>query len=163
MNMMDEERAFEKLVAWCSIAEHCEGEAVDKLMKWGVNPDEQSRILAKLKLKNYLNEERYCAAFVHDKFKIQKWGRKKIAEELRLKKVSRGSVVDAMLTIDSDEYKQVLLSILKSRRRSIHGADEKDCMQKLFRVAMSRGFETGIIRENHDPEGILEEGEDPSN
>ncbi|MFA6872393.1 MAG: regulatory protein RecX [Bacteroidaceae bacterium] len=158
--MMDEEKAYEKLVAWCSIAEHCEGEAVDKLMKWGVNPDEQSRILTKLKLKDYLNEERYCAAFVHDKFKLQKWGRRKIAEELRLKKVSRGSVVDAMLAIDSDEYGQMLLSILRSKRRSIHGADERDCRQKLFRFAMSRGFESAIIREYLDPEGILEEDDD---
>lgn len=160
MNMMDEEKAYEKLVAWCSIAEHCEGEAIDKLMKWGVNPDEQSRILAKLKRNNYLNEERYCAAFVHDKFKLQKWGRRKIAEELRLKKVSRGSIVDAMLAIDSDEYGQVLLSVLTSKRRSIHGIDERDCRQKLFRFAMSRGFESTIIRECLDPEGILEEEED---
>jgi len=162
MNMMDEEKAYEKLVAWCAIAEHCEGEAVEKLMKWGINPDEQNRILAKLKLKNYLNEERYCAAFVHDKFKIQKWGRKKIAEELRLKKVSRGSVVDAMLTIDPSEYGQILLSVLNSKRRSIHGADERDCMQKLYRFAMSRGFESTIIREYLDPDGILEEEEDHS-
>lgn len=147
MNVLTEETALDKLSAWCSGSEHCESEAVDKLIKWGIEPDARQRIIARLKEHRFLDEERYCTAFVNDKFRFQKWGRKKIAEALRMKKVDRKMIENALVAIDADEYAETLRGLLKSKDRSLHEEDAYKRKSKLYRFAISRGFEPGVINQ----------------
>lgn len=156
MSEMTEEAALDKLAAWCSVAEHCESEAVDKLMKWGIDPVVQSRIFQKLKKDNFLDETRYCRAFVNDKFRFQKWGRKKIGEALYLKKINRGSIDEALSLIDSVEYAEMLQALLKAKNRSLHETDEYQRRAKLYRFAMSRGFESKVISQFIDLDEVPE-------
>lgn len=144
---MTEKTALEKLAAWCSSSEHCESEAIDKLMKWGVDPDARHRIVEFLKKNRFLDEARYSLAFVNDKFRFQKWGRKKIAEALWMKKVDKKTIEIALASIDPDAYTETLKSILKSKDRSLHEKDEYSRKSKLYRYAMSRGFESGMINQ----------------
>ncbi len=142
---MDKKEAFGKLAAWCSAGERCESELVDKLMKWGIPPDTHPEIIHSLQEHGFLDEVRYCRAFVRDKFRFQKWGRRKISEALYYKKISRTLISETLLLIDPEEYATLLQGLLKAKNRSLHESDDYRRKSKLYRFAISRGFEPDII------------------
>lgn len=105
-----------------------------------------SRILSRLETEKYIDDERYCRAFVKDKFRFAKWGKVKIAQGLYMKKISSDTVWRYLNEIDEEEYLQVLNGLLASKRKSIHARNEYELNQKLIRFAMSRGFEMKDIK-----------------
>ncbi len=50
-----------------------------KLSLWGIENDDAEKIIEILIKENFINEARFAAAFVRDKFKYNKWGKIKIA------------------------------------------------------------------------------------
>ena len=84
---MTEEEALNRVAAYCSAAEHCRAEVSDKLQKWGIAYDAIERILARLEAEKYIDDERYCRAFIGDKFRFAKWGKMKIGQGLYMKKI----------------------------------------------------------------------------
>ena len=86
MNTMTEEEALNRVAAYCSAAEHCRAEVSDKLQKWGIAYDAIERILARLEAEKYIDDERYCRAFIGDKFRFAKWGKMKIGQGLYMKR-----------------------------------------------------------------------------
>ena len=144
---LTEEQALQKLTAWCSTAEHCESEAISKLKLWSFDPDEVDRIMKKLKDEGFVDDARYCRAFVNDKFRLEKWGKRKIREALSVKKIKEVYVDAALLNISDEDYMAALRSVLKSKERSLHGMDEEVRREKLYRFAQSRGYEAAAIGE----------------
>lgn len=45
-----------------------------------------NRIIDRLVVEKFIDEERYCRAFVNDKFRFAKWGKMKITQALYMKK-----------------------------------------------------------------------------
>lgn len=141
-----EEEAIKKVAACCSSAEYCRAEISDKLQRWGIAYEAISRIINWLETEKYIDEERYCRAFVNDKFRFAKWGKVKIAQELYMKKIPSDIAWCHLNRIDEDEYLSVLRSLLTAKRKSIHAQDDREENRKLIRFAMSRGFEMKDIR-----------------
>ena len=141
-----EEEALNKVASYCSSAEHCRAEINDKLQRWGIAYEAIARILSRLETEKYIDDERYCRAFVKDKFRFAKWGKVKIAQGLYMKKISSDTVWRYLNEIDEEEYLQVLNGLLASKRKSIHARNEYERNQKLIRFAMSRGFEMKDIK-----------------
>lgn len=81
---------------------------------------------------NYLNDERYCAAFVHDKVAYQAWGRQKIRAALSVRKLPGYLIDKALKNIDEIEYNKQLSRLIEKKK-----ATEFD---KLVRFLMQRGF-----------------------
>ena len=50
----------------------------------------------------------------------------------------------ALAAIDEGEYRSILLDLLKSKKKSTKGKDERDLFNKLLRFAAGRGFESRI-------------------
>ena len=73
-----EQEAYLQLAAMCAQAEHCEQEMRDKMKRWGIEPDAQDRVVARLVKERYVDNERYARAFVKDKIRYNKWGRRKV-------------------------------------------------------------------------------------
>lgn len=146
MNDMTETEALNRLAAYCAASEHCRAEVAEKLQRWGVAYDAMERILTKLEEDRYVDEERFCRAFVRDKFRFAKWGKVKIGQALRLKKISSTIYRACLDEIDEDEYLSVLRALLSAKRKSVHAKDEFELNGKLMRFALSRGFEMKDIR-----------------
>lgn len=144
---LTEEQALQKLITWCSAAEHCESEVLSKLKLWSFDPDEMARIMKKLKDHGFVDDARYCRAFVSDKFRLEKWGKRKIREALSVKKIKEVYVDAALLNISDEDYMATLRSVLKSKDRALHGMDAEVRREKLYRYAQSRGFEAAAINE----------------
>lgn len=143
---MTETEALNKVAAYCAAAEHCRAEAADKLQRWGLPYDMIERILRRLEDERYIDEERFCRAFVNDKFHFAKWGKVKIAQALQLKKVPYNVCRRFLDEINEEEYQSVLAGLLQAKRKSVHAENEFELNGKLMRFALSRGFEMEDIR-----------------
>ena len=143
---LTDEEALNRVASYCSAAEHCRAEINEKLQRWGIAYDTISRILDQLEAEKYIDEERYCRAFVKDKFRFSKWGKMKIAQELYMKKVPSDVAWRYLNEIDEEEYLAILNGLLVSKRKSVHAKDDFELNGKLMRFAMSRGFEMKDIK-----------------
>lgn len=146
MNRMTEEEALSRLAAYCSTAEHCRAEVIEKMQKWGLPYKEIDRVVDRLVAERYVDDERYCRAFVADKFRFAKWGKVKIGQALYMKKVPNEVYRKYLYEIDETEYLAVLTDLLAAKRKSIHAKDDYELNGKLIRFAISRGFEMNDIR-----------------
>lgn len=146
MNIITEEDALNRMAGYCSAAEHCKAEVSEKLQKWGLPYEAVNRIIDRLVVEKFIDEERYCRAFVNDKFRFAKWGKMKIAQGLYMKKIPSDVAWRHLNEIDEEEYLSILRDLLASKRKSIHAKDDYELNGKLMRFAVSRGFELKDIR-----------------
>lgn len=130
----------------CVRAERSSGEIRAKLRQWGIAATDAERIIVSLTERRFIDDRRFCEAFVRDKINFARWGRRKIAMALYQKGVERAAYADILASIDIDLYQQNLRHILDVKRRSISEPDSYDGRTKLFRFAISRGFEPELIR-----------------
>ena len=135
------------MAAICAHAEHCEQEMRDKMKRWGMGGDVQERVLARLVKERYIDNERYAHAFVKDKIRYNKWGRRKVQQALWMKRIDEDIQQRVLDEIDEKEYLDVLVPLLKQKRKTIKANSDYELNQKLVRFALSRGFDFSIIRQ----------------
>ena len=145
--MMTYEMALQRLTALCASAEHCEYEMMEKMRKWEVEDSDRERIMEYLRQAKFVDDERYARAFVKDKVRYNKWGRRKVEQGLWAKHISEDIRQRVLDEVDDSLYKSVLTDLLKSRRRSIKADNDYEMNRKLIKYALSRGFDYSIIRQ----------------
>ncbi len=138
---MDKELLY-KAASYCSRAEHCESEVRSKLTAWGVESEaEQDTIIDYLLAENYLSEERYAQAFVHDKLIYQGWGRLKLQAALRQKRITSKVIQAALEEINEEEYLQILKTLLDKKAKSLRSKKTtEETRMAVIRFGLSRGF-----------------------
>ena len=144
---MTEQEAYLQLAALCAQAEHCQQEMRDKMRRWELDDATQNRIIARLVKERYIDDERYARAFVKDKIRYNKWGRRKVQQALWQKRIDTDVQQRVLDEIDEKEYLDVLRPLLKQKRKSIKAASDYELNQKLVRFALGRGFGFDIIRQ----------------
>ena len=137
--------ALNKAAAYCTLCERCISEVSAKLTAWGVPHGEQEKIIARLTEEKFIDEARYCNAFVNDKVKFNRWGRIKIIAALREKRLPKEHISEAIESIDDEQYAEILKEVIAIKRKELKGKDDFATRQKLIRHAASRGFEPSII------------------
>ena len=147
MKEKTEQDAYLQLAAVCAQAEHCEQEMRDKMKRWGVDKESQERVIARLIKERYIDNERYARAFVKDKIRYNKWGRRKVQQALWMKRIDEDIQQRILDEISDKEYLDVLVPLLKQKRKTIKASNDYVLSQKLVRFALSRGFDFGIIRQ----------------
>ena len=152
---MTEQEAFLQLAALCAQAEHCEQEMRDKLKRWGIDESAQDRIIQRLIRERYIDNERYARAFVKDKIRYNKWGRRKVQQALWLKRIDKDIQQRVLDEIDEKEYLDVLRPLLKQKRKTTKAESDYELNQKLVRFAL--GFTFDIIRQCLDVDEEMEE------
>ena len=142
-----EQEAFLQLAALCAQAEHCEQEMRDKLKRWELDTPAADRIIARLQKERYIDDARYARAFVKDKIRYNKWGRRKVEQALWQKRIADDIRQQVLGEIDENEYLDVLLPLLKQKRRTTKAENDYALNQKLVRFALGRGFTFDLIRQ----------------
>ena len=143
--MRNESEMLNSLANYCSKAERCLFDARKKMQAEKFSEDAQKRIIDRLLKEKFIDEKRFSRSFVHDKLKLNHWGRIKIGYELKMRNIKPVDYNEAIETIDEDEYLAVLADLLTKKKRTVKGNSPQDAYQKLFRFAASRGFETSVI------------------
>ena len=140
-------QAYQKLAALCARSEHCQQEMLDKMRQWGVSDEDQAKVMARLIKEKYVDDERFAHAFVYDKIRYSKWGRRKVEQALWLKHIDNSISKSILDEVDDEEYLSMLRPLLKQKRRSIKAKSEYEATMKLIKFAMSRGFTMDIIKQ----------------
>ena len=157
---MNEQEAYLQLAALCAQAEHCEQEMRDKMKRWELDEMVQNHVINRLTEERYIDKERYARAFVKDKIRYDKWGRRKVQQALWMKRIDTDIQQRVLDEIDEKEYLDVLRPLLKLKRKSIKAENDYELNQKLVRFALSRGFTFDIIRQCLNVDEIDEYEED---
>ena len=92
-----------------------------------------------------MNEERFAKAYAIGKFKQKAWGKKKITQGLKFKRVPDVLIKKALKEIADDEYLLTLQKILTKKTSTIIEKDPFKRKYKLQQYALSRGFESDLI------------------
>lgn len=159
MKQKTEQEAYLTLAALCAQAEHCQWEMTEKMRRWELTEEAQARIMERLTKERYVDDERYARAFVKDKVRYNKWGRRKVEQALWQKRIDEDIRQRVLDEVDDEEYLSVLRPLLKQKRKSTKASDDYELNQKLMRFALGRGFTYDIIRQclDVDDEGELVE------
>ena len=157
---MTEQEAYLQLAALCAQAEHCQQEMRDKMRRWELDETVQNRIIDRLIKERYVDDERYARAFVKDKIRYNKWGRRKVQQALWQKHIDAEIQQRVLDEIDEKEYLDILRPLLKQKRKNIRAASDYELNQKLARFALSRGFTFDLIRQCLDVDDESEFSED---
>jgi regulatory protein len=137
--------ALSKAMAQCSRQELCCEDTRNKLLAWGIGNNDAGKIIEILQEENFINESRYAAAFVKDKFKYNKWGKVKINAHLKSKKIAADIISDALDSIDHDQYVEILRGLIENHKKTIKAKNQYDLKAKLLRYGLSKGFESSLL------------------
>ena len=122
-----------KAQAYCARAEHCAADVRRKFYEWGLQDAETADFIEEnLYSNNFLNDRRFCEAYVHDKVAYQSWGRLKIQASLRALQLPESEIRSALENIDETAYFDNLRKLIRARK-----ADSED---KRLRFLLQRGF-----------------------
>lgn len=134
-----------RLSALCASAEQCTHDVRRKLRLWDVADEACERILQRLVRERFIDDARYANAFVRDKFRYNRWGRVRIAQELRIRQISQPVIDEALQQIPEDDNLATLRRLIQAKRTTVSGRSDYEVRGKLIRFALSRGFEMDEI------------------
>ncbi len=136
-----------KAMNYCSRAEHCVTEVLQKLNQWEAPEEYHNKIIDYLIQENFINEERFAQAFVNDKFKFDRWGKQKITFVLKQKQIPTTIISNSLERIDPEEYHKTASQLMKKKWVSLEDEKPAAIKNKILRYMSSRGFESGLIFE----------------
>ena len=113
---MTKEKALEALASYCSVSERCIWEVQRKLDRWEILENDCKTITAKLIKEGFIDERRYCRAYVNDKSKYDKWGSNKIRYELEKRNIPDDIIQEALSSIPPEENQERLVNLLAAKR-----------------------------------------------
>ena len=133
-----------KIAKFCAYQERCHQEVRDKLFSFGLLPNDVEEIIFELIQEDFINEERFTKAFVRGKFNYKKWGRIKITQELKRRKISDYCIKKGLAEISDIKYYSVLKEILTKKIAKQSAIKDYQKNYKAVQFAMSRGFEAEL-------------------
>ena len=117
------------------------------MRRWQVPADVQERVIERLVKNKYVDDERYCRAFVRDKIKYNKWGRRKVEQALYMKRIPE-SIIDTVLEeVDPETYLEILRPLIENKRKSVKADSEYELNMKLMKFAVGRGFTVEEVKD----------------
>jgi len=145
--------ALLRLQNYCAFRERSTEEVRKKILEFGLNPSEAWTVLEKLTKAGFLNEDRFARAFAGGKFRIKKWGKRKIEVEMKKKGLSEELIEKGLNELPEKDYSDTLDDLLKKKWAQIarKGTDTKDYEtrqknhQKLIRYALQKGYEMDLV------------------
>ena len=136
-----------KLEYYCAYQDRCHQEVEKKLRGFRLIPEAKEMILIHLIQNDFLNETRFAQSFARGKFRIKKWGRKRIVQELKLRNITSYNVKSALKEIDEDEYLNTLKMLAENRFSQIKESNPHRKKQKLYQYLYNRGFESDLVQQ----------------
>ena len=136
-----------KAESYCAYQERSQHEVRNKLYEWGLHERDVEEIISELIQENFLNEERFALAYTLGKFRIKGWGKNKIRQGLKLKRVPDKMIIKALKAIDPDDYMAKLKILIEKKSALVKERDPYKLRFLLSRYAAQKGYEQELIGE----------------
>jgi regulatory protein len=137
---------LKKIANYCVYQERTHLEVQKKLAELQVFGDEADEFKAWLVTENYLNEERFAKIYASSKFRIKKWGRRKIEFELKNKGLSKNCIKIGMAEIKDKAYFAMIEELI-SKKKCEFSKHENPLIikQKVLNYLMSKGYSSSEV------------------
>ena len=137
--------ALQKIEYFCSYQERCHEEVVTKLRSMKMDSEEIDRIMVHLLTENFLNEERFACSFARGKHRIKHWGKIRISNELKFKKITQSLINKALQEISADEYLDTFHTLAERHWASIRETNALKKQKKFCDYLLRKGFESNLV------------------
>ena len=143
--MRDEaKRALNAVAARCSKREYCSTDVEANLRRRGLEEDEVAEALAFLVEHRFVDDQRFADAYARDKARVNRWGRVKIAQMLRGKRLPGEVIERALAGLPGEAGEDTCLELLRQKARGLKETEPVKRKAKLYRFALQRGFEPDV-------------------
>ncbi|MFV8325695.1 regulatory protein RecX [Flavobacterium sp. ZS1P14] len=150
--------ALHKIEHFCAYQERCHEEVVQKLRTMKMDSEKIDTIMVQLISDNFLNEERFACSFARGKHRIKQWGRIRIVNELKSKKITQTLINIALKEISAEEYATTFETLAERHWESIRETNLLKKRKKFCDYMLRRGFESNLVFEKvKDLEHLKEE------
>lgn len=139
------DEAQKRLEHYCAYQERCHKEVTQKLYEMKMIPEARDQIIVHLLQHNFLNEERFAKTFVRGKFRIKKWGKHRLQQELKQKDINMTLISIALKEIDDDQYYLTFNDLAEKRVASIRESNRQKKRKKLADYLLYRGWESHLV------------------
>ncbi|SFB82507.1 regulatory protein [Zunongwangia mangrovi] len=136
-----------KLMQFCAYRDRTHKEVEEKLRSMNMIPEAQQQIIIQLMQENFLNEERFAKSFARGKFRIKKWGKRRITNELKLRGISPRNIQTGLKEISEADYLLTFHEISEKKWESIKETSVIKKKKKLVDYLQYRGWESQLIFE----------------
>lgn len=136
-----------KLMNYCAYQDRCHQDVEQKLFELRMIPEARQQIIHTLIQEDFLNEERFAQSFARGKFRIKKWGKLRIQQELKKRKISRFNITTALKEINEEDYHKTLSLLFEKRRDSLTEKNPVKLKKKIADYLLYRGWESHLIYE----------------
>ncbi len=137
----------QKLEYYCSYQERCHVEVNEKLKGFAISSDEKDKIIVHLINENFLNEERFATVFSISKFHQKKWGKIRIKNELKARKISDYLITKSLKEIPENEYETTFHTLAEKHWDSITEKNPLKKRKKFCDYLLRKGWESNLIYE----------------
>ena len=139
------EQALLKLQKFCSYQDRCHKEVEQKLKEMRMIPVACDQIILELIQGDFLNEERFSMAFVRGKFKIKKWGKRRLISELKRRNISKYLINKSLKQLSDKEYVATFENLVKIKSASIITGTKIKKKKRLADYLLYRGWEFDMV------------------
>ncbi|MFV8268892.1 regulatory protein RecX [Flavobacterium sp. GT2N3] len=139
--------AIHKIEQYCAYQERCHEEVVQKLRSMKMESDEIDTIMVHLISENFLNEERFACSFARGKHRIKHWGKIRIVNELKFRKITQYNINLALKEITIDEYTATFHKASERHWETIRETNMLKKRKKFCDYLLRKGFESNLVYE----------------
>ncbi|MBP6181954.1 regulatory protein RecX [Flavobacterium sp.] len=139
--------AIHKIEHFCAYQERCHEEVAQKLRSMKMDSEEIDSIMVHLISDNFLNEERFACSFARGKHRIKHWGKIRIVNELKSKKITQTLINIALKEISPEEYATTFHTLAERHWESIRERNLLKKRKKFCDYMLRRGFESNLVFE----------------
>ena len=94
---------------------------------------------------DFLNELRFAQSYARGKFRMKKWGRIRIKQELKFRYVSDYCIKKAMQEIDDTAYQGAIYDLIEKKDKTLREKDMFKRRGKLAKHVIDKGFESFLV------------------
>lgn len=139
--------AINKIENYCAYQERCHEEVIQKLRSMKMDSEETDTIMVHLISANFLNEERFACSFARGKHRIKFWGKIRIVNELKFRKITQYNINLALKEIDTAEYLSTFHTVAERNWGSIPEKNVLKKRKKCCDYLLRKGFESNMVYE----------------
>lgn len=135
----------QKLEYFCSYQERCHADVVSKLFDFKLTQDEKDTIIVHLIQNNFLNEERFALLFAISKLHQKKWGKIRITQELKLRKISSYLINKALKSLPETEYYATFETLSDRFWDTLLETNKLKKQKKFCDYLLRKGWESNLV------------------
>lgn len=143
----DIKNLIEQLKSYCAIQERCSDDIVTKMKSWRITNKNQNKILGILIEDDFINDKRYSKSFCRGKFRIKKWGKIKIVNELKRKNINPTTIISSLNEISDMDYIKELDTQFNKKKQSINTLNYYEKKKKIANYLIGKGYESNLVWE----------------